>query len=68
MSKSKFDKWLDKGVRKGYCTPQYCETHEGMPLTEAEIEVWDGGGDPCAMVVRLGTPEDWDRGFDIVIE
>ena len=55
-----FDAWLAIGNFLGYCSEQFCETHDGGPFTEAEYAAWDNGDDPCRHVVRLGTPEDWD--------
>jgi hypothetical protein len=54
-----FEEWLAYGVRLGFCTEQYCETHEGSPMTEEEQQEFDEGGDPCIHVVRLGSEEDW---------
>lgn len=52
--------WLEYGVSKGYCSPQFCDTHEGMPMTDREVAVWENGDDPCVAMVRLGNPEDWN--------
>ena len=56
-----FDKWLEYGFKKGYCSIQFCDTHDGGQLTEKEMRIWDEGGDPCSHHVRLGTPTDWDE-------
>jgi len=56
-----FEEWLDHGIKNGYCTEQFCNTHDGGPLTEKEMRIWDEGGDPCSHHVRLGTPKDWDE-------
>ena len=55
-----FDDWLRLGVSLGYCTDQYCETHDGSPMHETEEIAWEAGWDPCVHVVRLGTPADWE--------
>lgn len=54
-----FDEWLKYGVDNGYCTEQFCNTHDGMPMSESEEQAWEDGNDPCMHVVRLGTEEDW---------
>ena len=56
-----FNKWLKIGMKKGYCTGQFCQTHDGGPMTPKEEQAWDNGDDPCCHLVRLGTPVDWDR-------
>jgi len=55
-----FDEWLKYGVDNGFCSEQVCDTHEGLPIADEEIELYDDGEtDLCAYVVRLGTPEEW---------
>jgi hypothetical protein len=54
-----FDEWLKQGVELGYCSPQFCTTHDMAPLHESEEEALEEGGDPCCHVVRLGSPADW---------
>jgi len=55
-----FDEWLDIGINLLYCSPRVCETHEGLPVADEEIELYeDGETDLCAYVVRLGSPEEW---------
>jgi len=55
-----FEEWLKLGVDEGYCTPQFCLTHAGQPMTNNEEAQWELGDDPCCHMVRLGTPADWD--------
>ncbi len=45
--------WIVYGQNMGWCSPPVCETHDGMPLTEAEDEEFIQGYDPCITVVRL---------------
>ena len=59
-----FDEWLAYGVEHGFCTEQFCDTHDGMPLHPTEEAAWERGDDPCAHVVRLGQPEDWVYGTE----
>ena len=54
-----FDEWMAFGIEQGYCTDQYCETHDGAPMSDTEAAEFDEGGDPCIHVVRLGSIEDW---------
>lgn len=54
-----FNEWLEYGIEKGFCTPQFCNTHDGYPMHESEVNEWEEGGDPCAFMVRLGTEDDW---------
>ena len=56
-----FEQWLAYGVQHGFCSEQFCDTHDGGPMTEAESAVWDAGFDPCRHMVRLGTPKEWDE-------
>ncbi len=61
-----FDQWLQMGLDSGFCSNQFCATHDSPPVTEAEYADFDGGYDPCVMSVRLGSPADWEneRMFD----
>jgi hypothetical protein len=47
-----FDEWLEFGFNKGWCGPAVCETHDGLPTSEAEDEEFSEG-DPCVHIVRL---------------
>lgn len=55
-----FNEWLQYGMDKGYCSEQFCSTHDILPLHESEEKAWEIGGDPCMNVVRLGSYDDWD--------
>ena len=55
----RFSKWYVEGVKNGFCTRQFCQTHDAGPMTKAEEDAWDEGLDPCVHVVRLGEPSDW---------
>jgi hypothetical protein len=58
-----FDEWLKYGVDNKFCTEQFCDTHDGGPMHETEMEAWDRGDDPCKHVVRLGSYENWEIAF-----
>lgn len=47
--------WLRYGIRKGWVSPPYCNTHDGgyEYMTEEEHAEWEAGGDPCAVVLRV---------------
>jgi hypothetical protein len=51
-----FDLWLEFGQRNGWCSDEFCLTHEGYPMTSEEEDEWAEGCDPCAHMVRLGFP------------
>lgn len=48
-----FDEWLLAGMRNGWCGPPVCSTHDGVPMSSGEEEVFDDGDDPCISVIRL---------------
>ena len=47
--------WLYIGVKMGWISMPYCNTHDGgyQYITEEEHAEWEAGGDPCATVIRL---------------
>ena len=55
------DEWLAYGIAKGFCSPSYCDTHEGGPLAELEQEQFDRGDDPCVIAIRLGNETEWSE-------
>lgn len=55
-----FEEWLEYGVSNGYCSPQVCATHAGLPLADGELDE----DDFCIHVVRLGTEEDWQEDIE----
>lgn len=58
-SRMDFETWLNFGIINGYCSEQFCNTHDGYPMHESEELEWDEGNDPCAHMVRLGSETDW---------
>jgi hypothetical protein len=48
-----FDEWIKFGYDMGYCSPPVCSTHDGVPSTALEDEIWEQGDDACLHVVRL---------------
>jgi hypothetical protein len=57
-----FEGWLRFGIEQGWCSTEWCYTHDGIPLTDYENEQFDEGGDPCVHIVRLGSEKHWDHG------
>lgn len=50
-----FFKWLQIGIDSGWCSEVVCDTHDGVPMTDEEMEEWEEGYDPCIFVVRIWT-------------
>lgn len=48
-----FDEWLRFGYNKGWCGPDVCETHDGVPMSEQESQAFEDGEDPCIPIIRL---------------
>lgn len=48
-----FDDWIRLGIESDYCGPPVCDTHDGTPLSDAEVDELDYGGDPCIHIIRL---------------
>lgn len=46
------EQWLKLGYDLGFCGPDICETHDGLPLTEEEATEFETG-DPCVHIIRL---------------
>ncbi len=55
-----FEEWLEYGIKNDYCSAQFCDIHNGGPMTDSEVELFEKNADPCLMMVRLGCPQDWD--------
>ena len=45
--------WIKYGYDRGFCGPDVCEVHDGIPMSEEEATEFDEGGDPCLYIVRL---------------
>ena len=48
-----FEIWLKNGFDRGWISDVFCNTHDGAPMTEEEMQEWDEGGDPCSFPVRI---------------
>ena len=47
------DDWLAYGLEQGWCGPAVCATYDGTPYSEAELDEFEEGNDPCVHVLRL---------------
>lgn len=47
-----FDEWVRAGIAAGWCGPPVCSTHDGTPLSDAELDEFEQG-DPCIHIIRL---------------
>lgn len=48
-----FNEWLEFGIKQGWCGPDVCYTHDGLPTTKKEDIEFEEGDDPCMHVIRL---------------
>lgn len=49
-----FIDWLRQGIKSGWVTESFCNTHDGDPyMSEEEEKEWEDGGDPCMQVIKL---------------
>ncbi len=48
-----FEIWLKNGYDRGWVSDVFCNTHDGAPMTDKEMQEWDEGGDPCSFQVRI---------------
>jgi hypothetical protein len=48
-----FDSWIKFGYEKGWISDVFCNTHDGPPMTDEEMQEWDEGGDPCSYHVKV---------------
>ena len=47
-----FEQWAKFGFDQGWVGPPVCETHDGLPLSEAELAEFNES-DPCVHILRL---------------
>lgn len=48
-----FNDWLEIGIEQGWCGPDICYTHDGLPTSKEEDEQFEQGDDPCMHIIRL---------------
>ena len=47
------ESWYDYGLKKKWVTEVFCDTHEGPPMSDEEMQDWDEGNDPCSFHIKL---------------
>jgi hypothetical protein len=48
-----FEIWLKNGYDRGWVSDVFCNTHDGAPMDDLEMQQWDDGEDPCSFQVRI---------------
>lgn len=48
-----FEIWLKNGYDRGWVSDVFCNTHDGSPMDDEEMQEWENGGDPCSFQVRV---------------
>lgn len=48
-----FEDWLSIGREHGFISRPVCSTHEGIPMSDEEVAMWDEGDDTCIHILRL---------------
>lgn len=48
-----YQEWYELGRQQGFISPAVCSTHDGIPMSDEEIALFDDGDDPCIHVLRL---------------
>jgi hypothetical protein len=48
-----FYDWVGFGKEMGWCSDIVCETHDGLPMTDEEMEGWEFGSDECVPAIRI---------------
>jgi hypothetical protein len=53
-----FDEWMKIGLKRGWCGPPVCYTHDGVPTSPEEEDEFEEGHDPCIHVIRMYESEE----------
>ena len=48
-----FEIWLKNGYDRGWISDVFCDTHDGPPMSDEEMQEWEEGGDPCSFHVKV---------------
>jgi len=56
-----FWRWYEKGLNNSWCSEMACDTHDGPPMTDDEMEALSEGDDICIVVVRIHGTERLDE-------
>jgi len=46
-----FNEWIAIGIKENFCGPPVCSTHDGIPSSHEEDELWEKE-DPCIHIIR----------------
>lgn len=56
MDDEAFHKWLEEGIKNGFCCDVFCLDHDVPPMTEEEAEWKNRFDEVCLPLVRLWEP------------
>jgi hypothetical protein len=59
-----FTEWLYIGIKRGWCGPVVCATHDGVPSSESEDAEFIEGMDPCQHIIRVYEDEKMKAAVD----
>jgi hypothetical protein len=48
-----FEIWLKNGYDRGWISDVFCDTHDGPPLNDEEMQEWEEGEHPCSFHVKV---------------
>jgi hypothetical protein len=48
-----YQEWFSIGREQGFISPAVCSTHDGIPMSDEEMNEFDTGSDPCIHILRL---------------
>lgn len=48
-----YEEWFSIGREQGFISPAICSTHDGMPMSDDEMNEFENGDDPCIHILRL---------------
>jgi hypothetical protein len=52
-----FNEWLEIGMSNRWCGPPVCYTHDGMPMTDTELDEMEDT-DICLHMIRMYNDSD----------
>ena len=56
-----FSEWFMIGFNAGWITDIVCNTHEGLPLKEYEMEAFNNGESLCVPIIRVWASDGQDE-------
>lgn len=48
-----YQEWFSIGREQGFISPTICSTHDGIPMSDEEMNEFENGDDPCIHILRL---------------